>query len=184
MFYTSINNLLYMTECLDAIYQRRSVRKFTSDPVDRQIVEKLIQDAQMAPSAGNLQARDFIVVTNTAVKKKLKEAALDQKFLVQAPVIIVFCANTPRSSRIYSGRGELYSIQDASISAMVMTLAAHDMGLATCWVGAFNDADISEILMIPHNIRPVCMLALGYPTDTPDTPDRIDAFKLIHWESW
>jgi len=173
-----------MTECLDAVYQRRSVRKFTSDPVDCQIVEKLIRDAQMAPSAGNLQARDFIVVTNTAVKTKLKKAALDQKFLVQAPVIIVFCANTPRSSRIYSGRGELYSIQDASISAMVMTLAAHDMGLATCWVGAFNNADTSDILMIPHNIRPICMLALDYPADTPDTPDRIDASKLIHWESW
>jgi len=184
MFYTSTNHLLYMTECLDAIYQRRSVRKFTSDPVDRQIVEKLIQDAQMAPSADNLQSRDFIVVTNTAVKKKLTESAHDQKFMVQAPVIIVFCANTPRSSRTYSARGELYSIQDASISAMMMTLAAHDMGLATCWVGAFNDADVAEILMIPHNIRPVCMLALGYPADTPDIPDRIDASKLIHWESW
>ncbi|MBW6517245.1 MAG: nitroreductase family protein [ANME-2 cluster archaeon] len=173
-----------MTECLDAIYQRRSVRTFTPDPVDRQTIEKLIHDAQMAPSAGNLQARDFIVVTNTAVKKKLKEAALDQKFIVQAPVIIVFCANTPRSSRIYSARGELYAIQDASISAMVMTLAAHDRGLATCWVGAFNDADVAEILMIPHNIRPVCMLALGYPADTPDAPVRMDASKLVHWESW
>ncbi|MCL7415776.1 MAG: nitroreductase family protein [ANME-2 cluster archaeon] len=173
-----------MTDCMDAIYQRRSVRKFTSDPVDRQIIEKLIKDAQMAPSAGNLQARDFIVVTNTAVKKKLMEAALNQKFLVQAPVVIVFCANTPRSCRIYSARGELYSIQDASISAMVMMLAAHDMGLATCWVGAYSDVDVAEILMIPPNIRPVCMLALGYPADIPKTPERIDSSKLIHWESW
>ncbi|MCK4928109.1 MAG: nitroreductase family protein [Methanosarcinales archaeon] len=173
-----------MTECMDTIYKRRSVRKFTSDPVERQIVEKLIQDAQMAPSAGNLQARDFIVVTNMAVRKKLKEAALDQKFIVQAPVVIVFCANTPRSSRIYSGRGELYSIQDASISVMVMMLAAHDMGLATCWVGAFNETDVAEILMIPHNIRPICMLALGYSADTPKASNRIDSSKLTHWESW
>lgn len=173
-----------MAECRDAIYNRRSVRKFKSDPVDRKTIRGLLEDAQMAPSAGNLQARDFIVVTNTAVKKKLSEAALDQKFLVQAPVVIVFCANTPRSGRIYSARGELYSIQDTTTSIMVLMLAAHDMGLATCWVGAFSEAEVAEILMIPPDVRPVCLLALGYPAQTPQGPGRMDATELTHWESW
>lgn len=173
-----------MSSCSEAIHQRRSVRRFSSDPVERTIIIKLIEDAQMAPSAGNLQARDFIVVTNTTVKKKLAEAALNQKFLVQAPVVIAICANIPRSSRIYSGRGELYSIQDAAASTMTLMLSAHELGLATCWVGAFSEAEVSEVLMIPPNVRPVCLLALGHPAETPRAPQRVDVSEVTHWEYW
>jgi nitroreductase len=173
-----------MTECLDAIYQRRSVRTFKSDLIDRDIITKLLQDAQMAPSAGNLQARDFIVVTDSSIKEKLSKAALDQKFLVQAPVVIVLCANIPRSSRVYGSRGELYSIQDATASVMVLMLAAHEMGLATCWVGAFNEKNVAKILMIPPDIRPLCMVPLGYPAETPPTPERMQSTHITHWESW
>ena len=173
-----------MNGCTDTIYQRRSVRIFMADPLDHQIITKLLHNAQMAPSAGNLQARDFIVVTDTAVKKELANAALSQKFLEQAPAVIVFCANTPRSSRVYGRRGELYSIQDATASIMVLMLAAHDMGLATCWVGAFDEAEVSEILKIPPKIRPVCLLALGHPAESPPAPQRLEITKITHWQSW
>lgn len=173
-----------MTEIMSAIYERRSVREFSSDPVDRNTILDLIKAAQMAPSAGNLQARDFIVVTNNAIKKKLRDAALNQDFLIQAPVVIVICASIPRSSRIYRGRGEFYSIQDATASVMVMMLAAHDKGLATCWVGAFDDMEVCRILMIPADIRPVCLLALGYPLRVPRPPGRMEVEKITHWESW
>jgi nitroreductase len=173
-----------MTECMDVIYQRRSIRKFKTDPISKEIIEKLLKAAQMAPSAGNLQARDFIVVTNPVVKKKLSEVALNQQFLVQAPVVIVLCANVPRSSRVYSGRGELYSIQDTTASLMILMLAAQDLGLGTCWVGAFSEADVSEILMIPPHINPICLLALGYPAESPPASDRMDISKITHMESW
>lgn len=181
---TYLSIYISMTECMDVIHQRRSIRKFKTDSINKEIIEKLLKAAQTAPSAGNLQARDFIIVTNPVVKKKLSEAALNQQFLVQAPVIIVFCANIPRSSRVYSSRGELYSIQDTTASIMTLILAAQDLGLGTCWVGAFSEADVAEILMIPPHINPVCLLALGNPAETPHESDRMDISKITHWESW
>lgn len=169
---------------MHVIYQRRSIRNFKSDPIDRETIERLLQAAQTAPSAGNLQARDFVVVTNPAVKKRLSAAALDQQFLVQAPVVIVVCANVPRSSRVYGIRGELYSIQDTTASIITLMLAAQDMGLGSCWVGAFREADVADILMIPPHINPICLLAIGRPDETPPATARMDISRITHWEYW
>lgn len=171
-------------ECMEAIKERRSVRKFKDRAVGKEIVGKLLDAAQMAPSAGNLQARDFIVVFNKITKQKLTAAALGQSFIEQAPVVIIAVANTGRSSRVYKSRGELYAIQDATAGIENILIAAYSMGLATCWVGAFDEYAVRELLSIPQTARPVAIIPVGYPDESPAAPPRIDMDKVVHRETW
>lgn len=168
----------------EAIKGRRSVRKFKEKEVRKEIIEELLVSAQMAPSAGNLQARDFIVVSDRTTRQKLTKAALGQSFIEQAPVVIVAVANIERSSRIYRSRGELYAVQDAAAGVMNLLLDAHSRGLATCWVGAFDESAVSEILSLPRKARPVAIIPLGYPDEMPTAPPRMDLEKVVHWEKW
>jgi nitroreductase len=171
-------------ECMDVIKGRRSIRKFKDLAVGKEIIEDLISAARMAPSSGNLQARDFIIVTNEITKHKLTKAALGQSFIEQAPVVIVVAANIERSSRIYKSRGELYAIMDASASIENMLLAAHSMGLGACWVGAFDEAQVCELLGIPKKTKPVGIIPLGYPGEQPSAPPRIVQDRVVHGEKW
>lgn len=171
-------------ECMEAIKERRSVRKFKDRSVGKELIEELLSAAQMAPSAGNLQARDFIVVYNKVTKQKLTNAALGQSFIEQAPVVIIAVANIERSSRVYKSRGELYAIQDATAGIENLLLAAYSMGLATCWVGAFDEFSVSEVLCIPRTAKPVAIIPVGYPDETPAAPPRIDADRVVHRETW
>lgn len=171
-------------ECLEAIKGRRSVRKFKDTPVDKEIIKELLDAAQMAPSAGNLQARDFIVITNKITKQKLAKAALDQTFIEKAPCIIVAVANIERSSRIYKTRGEFYAIQDATAGIMNLLLAAYSRGLGTCWVGAFDDNAVSKILGLPCQIRPIAIIPVGYSEEEPAAPQRLGFERIVHWETW
>lgn len=138
----------------------------------------------MAPSAGNLQARDFIVVSNKITKQKLAQAALDQSFIGNAPVVIVIVANIDRSSRIYRSRGELYAIQDATAAVMNLLLAAHSRGLATCWVGAFDEYAVCDILGIPQRATPIAIIPVGHSDDKPVAPARMGLEKVVHRETW
>lgn len=171
-------------ECLDAIKGRRSIRRFKDTPVGKELIEELLNAAQMAPSAGNLQARDFVVVTNKITKQKLAKAALDQSFIDQAPAAIVAVANIERSARIYRSRGELYAIQDATAAIMNLLLAAHSKGLATCWVGAFDEYAVSELLGLPQRATPVAIIPVGYSDEKPAATPRVGLEKVVHWETW
>lgn len=171
-------------DCMEVIKWRRSVRRFKDRAVGKEMIEELLNAAQMAPSAGNLQARDFVVVLNKATKQKLTKAALGQSFIEQAPAVIVVIANTERSARIYKSRGELYAVQDATASVMNLLLAAHARGLAACWVGAFDENAVSEILGVPKKTRPIAIIPIGYADEAPAAPPRMGLEKVVHWETW
>lgn len=171
-------------DCMEAIKDRRSIRKFKDRAVGKEIIEELLNAAQTAPSAGNLQARDFVVVFNKVTKQKLTKAALGQSFIEQAPVAIVVIANTERSSRVYKSRGELYAVQDATASVQNLLLAAHSKGLATCWVGAFDESAVGEILGLPKKTRPIAIIPVGYADEAPAAPPRMGLEKVVHWETW
>ena len=171
-------------ECIEAIKERRSIRRYKDSVIEEEIIEELLDAAQMAPSAGNLQARDFIVISNKVTKQKLAQAALDQSFIEQAPVVIVVVANINRSSRIYRSRGGLYAIQDATAALMNLLLAAHSKGLATCWVGAFDEYAVSDILAIPPGTTPIAIVPVGYPDEKPKSPSRMGLDKVVHREMW
>jgi len=171
-------------ECMEAIKGRRSIRKFREGTVGEEVITELLEAAQAAPSAGNLQARDFVVVMNRTLKQKLKEAALNQSFIEEAPVVIVVVANIERSSRVYKVRGELYAIQDATSAVMNLLLAAHSKGLGACWVGAFEEYMVSDLLDLPDNAKPIAIIPVGYPDEVPVSPPKIGLDKITHKESW
>ncbi len=173
-------------ETIKAINERRSIRKFKKIDIKEETLNILLNAAQMAPSAGNIQGRDYIIVTNSSIKRQLAEASFDQSFIMSAPIIIVFLANIERSSTTYRGRGELYAIQDATASVMTLMLAAHDLGLGTCWIGAFNEDYVKNILKIPIplKVRPVAIIPIGYSDEVPIIPERMSLDKLLHKESW
>jgi nitroreductase len=130
-------------------------------PSDRDI-EKLVIAGNSAPSAGNLKARRIFVIRSSAKRSELVEAALGQSWISEAPFVLLFCADN-RAIMPYGIRGkELYCIQDATISASFSMLKATELGLATCWVGAFDDVKVSEAAGLPEHLRPVAILTVGY----------------------
>jgi len=161
-------------EVFEAIKKRRSIRKFdpTKEVTDEQI-EKLLEAARWAPSAGNLQSWFFVVVQDQKTKEQLVEAARGQDFVAQASVIIVSCADPERSTSRYGRRGErLYAFQDVTIATQNIWLAATEMGLGAVWVGAFNEDEVSQVLNLPPHLKPIALLPIGYPVESPSPPSR------------
>ncbi len=173
-----------LRECLRLIYERVSIRKYKPDPVPDELILELLKAGNAAPSAGNLQARDFVVIKNPETKKKIAKAALEQMFIASAPVVIVVCANYPRSVRIYGDRGKLYAEQDATAAVENILLAAHALGLGAVWVGAFYETAISYILNLPEYVRPIAIVPIGWPDEKPERRSRYPIEELTHWEKW
>jgi len=172
-------------DVLEAIRGRRSIRAFKSDDVSPEIVEKLLDAASWAPSAGNIQPWEFIVVRKPEIKRALAEAALDQTFIEEAPVVIVVCANKNRSSQGYGIRGKtLYCLQDTAASIQNILLTAYSLGLGTCWIGAFREEKAREILKIPQGIRLVAIIPVGYPAETPPPRNRRPISQIVHYETF
>jgi len=149
---------------MDEVFKNRhSVRIFQNKLVESEKLEEILEAANSAPSAGNLRAREIIVVKEQVVKEKIVKAARDQDFIAQAPVVLVFCAVPKRSAVKYKERGrDLYAIQDATIAASFAWLQAVILGLSACWVGAFTEEEIKEILQIKETWQPVAILPIGY----------------------
>lgn len=172
-------------EVLEAIKSRRSIRAFKSQEIPEETINKLIEAACWAPSAGNIQPWEFIIVRNNEIKRRLVEAALGQEFIAEAPVVIVVCANEERSARGYGLRGKtLYCIQDTAAAIQNINLAAYSLGLGTCWIGAFREEEAREALKIPNGIRPVAMIPVGYPNEAPQPPRRRPIQQVVHYETW
>jgi hypothetical protein len=168
----------------DAIRNRHSVRSFSNRSVPLDAIHEILEFANLAPSAGNLQARDFIIVKDPEIKERLCKAALNQRFVVEAPLNIVVCANLNRIAS-YGKRGtELYCIQGSAAAIEHILLLAVDKGLGTCWVGAFNEREVAEILGLPPYVRPVAIIPIGYPKGKVTLTSRIRIEELIHYNKW
>jgi len=168
-------------DVFEAIKGRRSIRSYRSDLVPDDVLCRVLDAARWAPSAGNCQSWEFIVVSDREVKRRLRDAALGERFIEEAPVVVVVCANESRSARVYGDRGRrFYCLLDAAAAVQNMLLAAHALDLGTCWVGAFEDEMVSKILNLPSGVRPVAIVPLGYPDETPQPPRRIKLNDLVH----
>lgn len=150
-------------DLFEAIAKRRSVRQFRSDaPVDDAIVRKILEAGIAAPTAGNGQPWRFIVVRDGALKKRLAFEAGHQRFIDQAPVAIVVCADLDEAEKQYGKRGrKTYALQDTAAAIENILLAAVGLGLGSCWVGAFNESVAAEILELPSHVRPLAILPIG-----------------------
>jgi nitroreductase len=141
---------------------RRSVRKFAPVQPPDSAVEKLLDAAKLAPSAGGLESRRIFVVKPPTKRRDLATACYDQSFVGEAPFALVFCADLSKIEP-YGERGrDLYCIQDVSASVENVLLRAVDLGLAGCWVGAFDEIKVKELLGLPDNLRPLAIVPIGY----------------------
>lgn len=163
---------------------RTSIRHYLPDPVPEEIIEDIIQTTRYAPSAGNLESWDIIVVTEEGTREMLADAAFQQEHVSLAPVIFVVCANYVRAMSRYGERGIFYAMQDASITGTYLMMAAHASGLGSCWTGAFDDEMVREILDIPGHIRPVCLLTAGYIREMVPAPERMATSEHVHNGYW
>lgn len=172
-------------DVFEAIKKRRSVRAYTSEKVSEEDVERLIEAARWAPSAGNIQPWEFIIVTNAETKRRLSDAALHQTFIEKAPVVIVVCADVVRSSWGYGSRGtNLYCLQDTAAATENMLLAAQALGLATCWVGAFHEDEVAKAVNTPRNVRPVAIVPVGRPAEKPSARPKRSMREIVHYETF
>ena len=171
-------------DLVKAIEERHSVRGFTGEDVPLDVIEETLRMGNLAPSAGNLQARDFIVVRNLDMRKKLCRAAFGQRFVEEAPVVIVVCSNLNRIKN-YGERGErLYTIQDTAAAVENMMLYLVSRGYGSCWVGAFDEKEVGRLMELPDWAKAIAMIPLGRPKESGRASPRLEADTLVHAEKW
>lgn len=169
-------------EFFEVIRNRHSIRGFTAHPIEPEKIQAILDAANAAPSAGNLQAYEIFAVTNRDVLSALVHAAYEQEFIAQAPLALVFCAHPARSVVKYGERGvNLYCVQDATIACVFAHLAATALGLASVWVGAFVDEAVSAAIGVGKDLKPVAILPIGYPGKQPHIRPRRELSDLVKW---
>ena len=166
----------------EAIITRKSVRAFEDRDVPEDVLQRVFEAVRLAPSASNRQEWRFVVVRDPADRQKLARAANDQEFVGQAPVILACCAETDGHAMPC---GQLSYPIDVAIAVDHLTLCAVAEGLGTCWIGAFEEGRVKEILGIPPQIRVVALMPLGYPQDpAPVAKFRLPVKKIVKWGRW
>jgi nitroreductase len=168
-------------DVLSAIQGRRSIRQFSSRPVEDEKLLKVLEAARLSPSASNMQNWKFIVVKNSEIRAKLTEAAFGQSFIGDAPVILVSCGTEPEG---VMKCGQYRYTVDLSIATAYMILEAHEQGLGTCWLGRFDENKVKEILMIPEGVRVVAITPLGYPAENPAQRPRKKLEEIVCYERY
>ena len=163
-----------MWDFFETVRHRHSVRSYQSDlPVEKEKLNAIIETACSTPSAGDLQAYKIVVVSNPEKRQALSAAAQEQSFISEAPICLVFCAEPERSAEKYGDRGrELYAIQDTTSAAAYAQLAVVAAGMASTWVGYFDETKVKEIIGLDQGLNRLAMLALGYPTELPEPTTR------------
>ena len=163
-----------MWDFFETVRHRHSVRSYQSDlPVEKEKLNAIIETACSAPSAGDLQAYKIIVVSNNEKRQALSAAAQEQSFISEAPICLVFCSEPDRSAEKYGDRGhDLYAVQDTTIAAAYAQLAVVAAGMASTWVGYFDEVKVKQIIELEDGLNPIAMLSLGYPAELPEPTTR------------
>jgi nitroreductase len=165
------------------VFQRRcSCRAFSPEPLPRETLVELLEAARWAPSGGNLQPWRFVVVRDMSRRLALAYAAHGQAFVAEAPAVVVVCALAEVSARHYGERGrELYCLQDTAAAAENLLLRATELGLGSCWVGAFEEEAASRALGLDESWRPVALIPVGWPRGRPPERTRLPLDRVTVW---
>lgn len=168
------------------VKHRGMIRSYKSEPVPEEKIQRLLQYAVRAPSAGNLQPWEFVVVKSPEARAKLTQAATNQTSVATAPVTIVTCADIQRMGSEYGGRGSFFSLVDTSFASLLILLGAVEQGLGACFVGSYNPEEVAKVLALPAHVRPVGLITIGYPAEQPQKPKtkKIPLSKLVHVDTW
>ena len=172
------------SDFLGFLASRTSVREYDEGGSGNDDLDYILSCASTAPSAGNLEAWDVVLVADEEVRAALAEAAFGQSHIEKAAVIFVVCANYIRSMSRYGERGILYAVEDATIACTYMMLAAHARNLLSCWTGAFDEEGVREVLDLPQHIRPIALLAVGAGHPSGALTPRMPIGDHIHRDMW
>jgi nitroreductase len=166
-----------MKDILNLIKARRSIRKYQDKEVSRDLIEKVLEAARWAPNGANLQPWQFIVVTNKELRAKIGKHAkfyfIKSHHVSEAPCVIVILGSPDK--------GNFYII-DCALAGGNMILEAQSLGLSTCWIGAFDEEKIKDVLNIPQELRIIGLITLGYAAESPSVPPRLPLKEIVHWE--
>lgn len=168
-----------------ALETRRSIRRYTEDPVPEEKIIKILNAARIAPSWSNLQCWKFIVIRDAGTREKLSSTLPETnpavKAMARAPVAIVMCGDPKASGRI---DGKEYYLLDGGIAMQQLVLAAHAEGLGTCWVALFDEEKARQILNVPDTHKIVAMTPLGFPDASPNARPRKELAEIVFAEQW
>jgi nitroreductase len=157
---SSINRRAYSVSPIELILSRRSVRRFKQKAIPQEVLNKILEAGRQAPSAANRQPWHLIIITDDNLKKQLSKG-LFNRFIRNAPLTIVGCANT---RALLTGK---WAVIDTSIALENVVLAAWTLGIGSCWIGDFKEKKVKQLLNIPSDWTIVALLALGYPAEKP-----------------
>lgn len=163
-------------DAIEALRTRRSIRSFETKPVPMDVIETIIDCARLAPSANNIQPWEFIVVTDAAVRKRIADLTDYGKFIAQAPVCIA----------VYSKDVKHY-LEDCSAASENILVAAHALGLGTCWVAGYGKSygePIAEMIGVPKGHKLVALIALGYPAQQGKAYNKRSLKDVLHFERY
>lgn len=168
-------------DAIEAIHNRRSIRKYTNQPISDDVIHELLAAAMMAPSSGNAQPWHFVVIKERKILDAIAEFHQHGKMLKHAPVAILICADPTLEK--YKGRWML----DCSAATQNLLLAAHAKGLGAVWIGIYPGANriepMRELVTLPEHIIPCSLISIGYPAEQKPTPERFKP-ERIHYEQW
>lgn len=162
-------------DVFEAIANRRSIRTYRNEPVPAESLNKVLEAARIAPSASNRQEHKFIIVTDEAARKALVPACNNQGFVGDAGAVIAACSTNPERR---------FAAVDVAIAIDHMTLTAHALGLGTCWIGAFSEEKVKEVLGIPEDVKVICLLPIGVPAKEGVMRTRKTKEELFSTDKW
>ena len=170
-------------DIFDAINERVTVKIYDARDVPDELISQILTAGTLAASAGDLQPWEFIVVKDKRLKKELSVAALLQRHVESAPVVIVVCVDMEKSELKFKERGKgLYALEDAGAAAQNMLLTAHALGLGAAWVRAFEEDKIQTLLKLPDRLRPVSIITVGFPLSYEKYPKSdVVSYENISW---
>lgn len=164
-------------EIMEALRGRQSVKSYLPTPVEEEKLQRVLEAGRLAPSAFNHQYRRFVVVKDPALKKRIREEAGAQPMIEQAPVVIVLCA-TEQNDFVMPCGEKNYPI-DMALCGAYMMLEAYELGLGTCWIGAFDSDAVKKILGVPEQAKVVTMIPLGYHDGTQERKPRKELAEIV-----
>lgn len=171
-------------DTMEAILKRRSIRKYKDIPVEQDKLVTILEAGRQAPSAGNIQEWKFVFVTEKSTISKIAEACLKQYWIETTPLVIVIVSNPEKSIQHYGERGKIYAIQNCAAAAENMLLAATSVGLASCWVSAFDELMLKEALGIPERGTPQAVLTIGYADEEVPTPFKTPLESVVFLQKY
>jgi nitroreductase len=170
-------------EFYDLIKKRKSVRRYRPDPIPDEVLNRILEAGRIAPSAKNIQPWRFIIVKNPEIKKKIAKASRDQLWIADADIILVGCI----LEKIAWGRMGGYMSSgpvDIAIALEHMILAAANEGLGTCWIGAFVEKDVKDILRVPDDVTVLALTPIGYPAEKTKDRGRKDQKEIVSYDKY